>query len=395
MTSEPDSTPGRQPPTIELKATEVGVEKPDAAPQHDADGAAAEPESQASSARPSAGSRAGSALFATALAGVAGGVIAALVIGAGLWFTGYIPPRTVAAGPSAERPNDPAIADLSTRLATIEAAQRAQPHPDSALASRIAAAEATAKSLGDQLAALNGRIDDAAGAAQKAQAQAAAAADAAKNATRSGVAHSDLDALNARVAALESTIKTLSDNATRQAASADDRVARLTMAAEALRSAVERGAPYQAELAAVRSFDVDQNATTALKPFGATGVPSAAALAHELEDLAPTLQQAAEPASDNSTFLGRLRTNAEHLVSITPVDAPVGDDPASVATRIAVDAAHADIAAALADIAKLPSAAKPLAAAWAQKAQAREAAIAAGRKLAADALAALAKPNPQ
>ena len=36
-----------------------------------------------------------------------------------------------------------------------------------------------------------------------------------------------------------------------------------------------------------------------------------------------------------------------------------------------------------------------MAAAWVEKAQARDAAIAASRKLAADALAALSKPNPQ
>ena len=64
-------------------------------------------------------------------------------------------------------------------------------------------------------------------------------------------------------------------------------------------------------------------------------------------------------------------------------------------TRIDVDTAHADIAAALADIAKLPEAAKPLAAAWVEKAQARNAAIAASQRLAADALAALSKPKPQ
>ena len=107
------------------------------------------------------------------------------------------------------------------------------------------------------------------------------------------------------------------------------------------------------------------------------------------------MQQAAEPAASNNSFLGRLENNARRLVEITPVDAPPGDDPASVVTRISVDAAHADIAAALADIAKLPDAAKPLAAAWVEKAQARDAAIAASRKLAADALAALSKPNPQ
>jgi hypothetical protein len=386
MTSEPDSTPGPRPPTIELKATEVGVDKPEAAPQPDTDGAAAGPETKTSSAQPSTGSKASSALIA-ALAGIAGGVIAAVVIGSGLWFAGYIPSRPPAATPSAAKPDDPRVADLSARLAKIEGAQQAQPQPDPALASRIGAVEAATKSLNDRMA-------DAAGAAQKAQAQAAAAADAAKS-TQNAAARSDLDALNARVAALDGAVKKLADDVTHQPRSADDRAARLTIAAEALRAAVERGAPFQAELAAVKSLDVDQNATASLEPFAATGVPSAAALAHELEVLAPTLQQAAEPASDNSTFLGRLKTNAQHLVSITPVDAPVGDDPASVATRIAVDAAHADIAAALADIAKLPGAAKPLAAAWVQKAQAREAAIAASRTLAADALAALAKPNPQ
>jgi hypothetical protein len=388
MTSEPDSTSGPRPPTIELKATEVGVDKPDAAPQPGADDATAGDETQASSARPAAGSRAGGALLATSLAGLAGGVIAAVVIGTGLWFAGYIPPRAPAMAPSAGTPNDPAIADLSARVAKIENAPQAQPQPDPALASRLAAAEASAKSLGDQLAALNGRINDAAGAAQKAQAQAAAAA-------QSGAARSDLDALNARVAALESTVKKLADDVAHQPRSADDRAARLTVAAEALRAAVERGAPFAAELGAVKSFGADADATAALEPFATAGVPSAAALADELASLGPALQQAIEPAADKNSFLGRLETNARHLVTITPVDAPVGDDPTSVVTRIAVDAGHGDIAAALADIAKLPDAAKPLAAAWLQKAQAREAAIAASRKLAADALAALTKPNPQ
>ena len=145
----------------------------------------------------------------------------------------------------------------------------------------------------------------------------------------------------------------------------------------------------------MKSLGADPSATAPLEAFAAAGVPRAAALVHELASLAPALRQAAEPAASNSSFLDRLESNAQRLVRITPVDAPPGDDPASVVTRISVDAAHSDIAAALADIAKLPDAAKPLAAAWVEKAQARNAAIAASRKLAADALAALSKPNPQ
>ena len=216
-----------------------------------------------------------------------------------------------------------------------------------------------------------------------------------KSAAQAGVARSDLDALAARIAPLESAVKTLADDIKHETATADDRAARLTVAAEALRATVERGAPYQAELAAAKSLGADPSATAPLEAFAASGVPGAAALARELASLMPALQQAAEPASSNSSFLARLESNAQHLVRITPVDAPPGDDPSSVVTRISVDAAHADIAAALADIAKLPDAAKPLAAAWVEKAQARNAAIAASRKLAADALAALSKPNPQ
>jgi hypothetical protein len=262
----------------------------------------------------------------------------------------------------------------------------------------LAAAEAATKSLGDSLAALTRRTDDAAAAAQNALAQAksaSTAADAAKSAAQTSVARGDLDALAARIAALESTIKTLADDLKHQTATAEDRTARLAVAAEALRATVERGAPYPAELAAVKSLGADQSTTAPLEPFAAAGMPNARVLAHELASLTPALQQAAVPAASNSSFLDRLENNAQRLVRITPVDAPPGDDPASVVTRISVDAAHADIAAALTDIAKLPDAAKPLAAAWVEKAQARNAAIAASKKLAADALAALSKPNPQ
>ena len=403
MKSEPDSTPRRRPPTIDLTATEVDAEKPAAAPEPAAADARSDTGQQTGAPAPALG-RPRSAIK-SAVAGIAAGAIAVVAIGAGLWFGGYVPPGLLPVSPSAQPPNSAAIADIAARLNKIEGAianqqQKTAPpsQPDPALVSRLAVAEAATKSLGDSLAALTHRVDDATAAAQNALAQAksaSTAADAAKSAGQSGVARSDLDALAARIAALESAEKTLSDDVKQQSAGADDHAARLTVAAEALRASVERGVPYQAELAAVKSLGADPSATAPLEAFAAAGVPRAAALVHELASLAPALRQAAEPAASNSSFLDRLESNAQRLVRITPVDAPPGDDPASVVTRINVDVAHADIAAALADIAKLPDAAKPLAAAWVAKAQARDAAIAASRKLAADALAALSKPSPQ
>ena len=60
-----------------------------------------------------------------------------------------------------------------------------------------------------------------------------------------------------------------------------------------------------------------------------------------------------------------------------------------------LDAEHADIAAALADISALSDAVKSLAADWVKKAETRQAAIAAARNIAAVALAALGKPATQ
>jgi hypothetical protein len=410
--SEPDSTPRRRPPTIDLTATEVDAEKPAAAQEPSQEPAkepaAADAPSEGSSGQQSGGPAAGRprSRVMTTVAGAVLGAIAVVAIGAGLWFGGYVPPGLLPVSPSAQPTNSAAIAEISARLNKIEGAIAAQPQqkpvpppqPDPALASRLTAAEAATKSQGDSLAALTRRTDDVAAAAQNALAQAksaSTAADAAKSAAQSTVARSDLDTLAARIAALESAVKTLSVDLKHETASADDRAARLTIAAEALRETVERGAPYPAELAAAKSLGADPSATAPLETFAAAGVPAARTLAHELASLTQALQQAAEPASSDSSFLSRLESNAQHLVRITPVDAPPGDDPSSVVTRISVDAAHADIAAALADIAKLPDAAKPLAAAWVEKAQARNAAIAASRKLAADALAALSKPNPQ
>jgi hypothetical protein len=388
MTSEPDSTPGRQPPTIDLKATEVGERAgPDSSPEQQSDGP--------DPGRPRSGIKA-------AVGGGVAGALVVIAVGMGLWAAGYGPSPQPPAAASAPAPDSQATADISARLKQIEGAIQAQQQArqsDQALVPRVAEAQAATKAQADSLAALARRVDEVAASVQTALAQAkaaaSAAADAAKTAAQSSVSPRDVEALTSRVAALEGAMKSLSDTMARPTSSADDGTARLTIASEALRAAVERGAPFQAELTAVKSLGVDQNAIAPLEPFAAAGVPSAAALAQELAALIPALQQSAAPAASNGSFLGRLESSAQQLVRITPVDAPAGDDAAPVVARITVDAAHADIAAALADIAKLPAAAQSLAAAWVQKAQARNAAIAAARHIAADALAALGKPASQ
>jgi hypothetical protein len=391
MTSESDSTSHRRPPTIDLTAKEVAPERP-AGPEA--------PSEETSAPSPSAESAAGSSHshIASALAGGVAGAIAIAAIIVALQATGHWPLGESPAPPAAVVPaasNDAAIADVTAQLNKIQGALAAQ-QPDPTLVNRLASAEAATKSLNNSVAALGTRLDQIAGAAQAAQVQAKSAvdtADTAKSTAQGGVAHGDIDALTGRIAALESTVKSLSDKVTRPNASADDGAARLMIATEALRAAVERGAPYQVELAAAKSLGADQKATAPLEPFAVSGVPSATALARDLASLTPALMKVAEPAASDDSFLGRLEVNAQRLVRSTPLNAPAGDDPRSVAMRISFDASHDDIDAALADIAKLPDAAKGVAAPWMQKAQARATAITASRQLVANALAALSKPQ--
>ena len=145
-----------------------------------------------------------------------------------------------------------------------------------------------------------------------------------------------------------------------------------------------------AELAAVKSFGADRGAVAALEPFADNGVPSASDLARELSQLMNSLRQASGTKPGDASFLGRLKNNARNLVRITPLDAPPGNEPAAVIARLEDDAQRADIAAALADVGRLPPAAKTIAEPWVQKVNARNAAIAASRRIAAGSLAALA-----
>jgi hypothetical protein len=426
--SETDSTSRRRPPTIDLTAKEVETARPEAKPQPDAESAStdAKPESvgepatgagETASGRHAGGSSGRIAPYAI---GLAAGAIAVAAVAAALWFADLIPvhdasapsaTQSAAAPPRAGLPAMQSVQSagtdqISVRLDRIEQALQGPPRTDAALAGRVAGAEAQAKALGDSVAALTRRVDDLAVAAQTALVEAKSAAEAAKEAAKNAapsaaqnaVQRSDVEAVESRVAAVQTAMKSLdADLAQRtSSANADDRVMRLTIAAEALRAAVERGAPFAGELAAVKALGADPKATAPLEPFAVKGLISTAELGRELAALTPALSRATEPRPSNTSLLATLESRAQKLVRITPVGTaqpPAGDDAAAVIGRLNADAATGDIDAALGEIAKLPDEARALAKAWADKAGARQAALAQSRRIAAEALTALAKPE--
>ena len=107
MTSEPDGNPGRRPPTIELKATEVEADK------LASDAAATEPAARRGEEAPDPQSPGPpgdeilrSRLKPHAVSALVGAVVMAVIV-AGLWFAGLLPWRDTATAPNSATPPSP------------------------------------------------------------------------------------------------------------------------------------------------------------------------------------------------------------------------------------------------------------------------------------------------
>jgi hypothetical protein len=290
-----------------------------------------------------------------------------------------------------------ALDDLTARVAKLEAGAGGarSPAADPALANRMATLEGALKSLEEKISVVARRTDDvdllARDAREKAQASAAAIAELTQKMARLS-STSELDASVNRIAALERVTGAMqADLAKRGVGETGDRPVRLAVTASALNAAVERGDAFAAELAAAKLLAGNAPALAPLEPFAATGLPSATALGRELVALTNALAQTSGAPPREGGLLERLQANAERLVRIRPLDEPPGDDPAAVLTRIEQRALQADLPGALAELAKLPAPARAAAQAWIAKAQARLAAVAASRRFATDAFAALGK----
>lgn len=281
------------------------------------------------------------------------------------------------------------IAELEQRLARGDSTASAAAVVDAGLTERVAALEAAQRPLSD----VGARLDAANATAREAKSRADAAFDAAQKNSASlaspAAKPGDVEALAARVAALEQAAKAAQERIAATAGA--DKAGRLAFVAVSLRAAVERGDPFAQELAAAKPL-ADAKLIGALEPFAAGGVPRSAALARELSQLAGPMMNAAGAPPRDGGFLDRLQANAEKLVRIRPVNEAPGDDVATVITRADVKAAHGDIAGALAEVKSLPAAVSAPAQGWIRKADAQVAALSAARSLADGAVRALAKP---
>jgi hypothetical protein len=368
--SEPSVDSGRAkraPPTIDLEATEISGETQNA-------GAGAEPKRSLSWP-----SRA--AVFSAVVAVVSGAGAAALVI-AVAWLAGW--PGEVAP-PTAVPQANAAIDALASRVAGIEAKLAKPPvsAPDPAVASRIEALEKSYASLRGELAAVRAQSE-----------KLAAAVNDVKSTPRESSPPVDLSPINERLAQVERAIRAQTAEVAQESTKpADDLPLRRVVAAALLDVSVRHGEPYTAALAAAKSLTADAEALKPLDGFAASGLPSANALSRELLTLVPKLSP---PVPENSTagsgLVDRLQAGAAKLVRIQRTDA-VGNDRGAVVARVTAAALRNDMAEARRELNTLAPADRSAAQAWLDKADARDAALAASRQFATEAMAALAQPR--
>jgi hypothetical protein len=203
----------------------------------------------------------------------------------------------------------------------------------------------------------------------------------------------DLSAINERIAGIEAAMRAQgSEIAQGNARPADDAPLRRVVSAALLDVQVRTGESYPAALAAAKSLATSPDALKPLDDFAASGVPSPAILCRELLTLVPKLSPPArESSTTGSSLVDRLQAGAAKLVRIERTDTH-GNDPGNVVARVTAAALRNDYHEARRELNTLAPAERAAAQAWIDKANARDAALAASRQFAAEAMTALASP---
>lgn len=376
----PGGNRNRPGPTIELKATDVS--DAGAAPQT---GSAAGGETS-SRWRPRLERVSGlfssfvSSLLVPAITGAA---VAALVAGGIVFFAGRSGDTS-----SSPAPASASMEALNARIAALESkgggsgqmsfSQWADTNP--ALAAKFNAIDEALAALRDKARKLREQNE-----------ATVASIDAVKSAIPEPVAAPDLSGIEERLAKLERATVALNADAPAARAvamPADPTVPRVAAAA-LLDQIVHRGEPFEAALGNVRKFG-DTGALKPLEPFAATGVPSANALSGELLALLPQLQPNDDAAPATGSILQRLQQSASRLVRIRRADdAQTGD----VLSRVQDAAQREDIAEARRLLLLLPDTQRAKAQQWIDRADARDAALAASSRYAQDAMSVLPRQS--
>ncbi|MBD9374798.1 COG4223 family protein [Rhizobium sp. ARZ01] len=288
-------------------------------------------------------------------AAILGGLVALAGAGA-LQYGGYLP----ALGP--ERDSSVDLAPLNAEI--------------DALKSQVASINTTAPAPTVDLQPIEARL-----AALETAATGSPAATA-----RSGEEEQSIASLEASVAKLTADITALRDETVAADRTAADQTAALTqridaaerkldeprtdvamaraVAATALKTAIDRGGPYLAELDAFASISPDDPAVATLRPRAATGVPSRADLVRDFGPVADQMIEAVHQPTGDQGIVDRLLSSASSAIKIRPVGNVEGDAPEAIIARIENKLQNGDLRGAQIEWQTLPEVARNAGAAF-------------------------------
>lgn len=131
------------------------------------------------------------------------------------------------------------------------------------------------------------------------------------------------------------------------------------VAVTALKSAIDRGGPFLAELDALRSIAPDEQAVAGLAADAQVGVPTRTDLRREFPATADAMLDALNQPDPNEGIFDRLVSSAMSGIRVRPVGSVEGDTPEAVIARIEDKLNSGDLKGAALEWEGLPAAAKP------------------------------------
>jgi len=248
-------------------------------------------------------------------AGILGGLIALLGAGS-LQYGGYLP----ALGPE-RAGDDSTVATLSNEVAALKTQLSGQAglvdlQP---IETRLAALEQSAGSTKD--AAPSGDSEKLAADVTRLTTELAALREAVAR-TNDAVTSSQSE-LTERIAAAEEKLEAPSDVSMARA-----------VAASALKTAIDRGGPYLAELEAFASVAPDDPSVAGLREHAAVGVPSRSDLVRDFDGAADAILDAVHQPEGDQGIVNRLMASAASAIRVRPVGSIEGDTPEAIVARI-------------------------------------------------------------
>ncbi|MCP4381084.1 MAG: hypothetical protein GY798_06650 [Hyphomicrobiales bacterium] len=323
----------------------------------------------------SADGSSGRGLGSLIVAAVIGGVIAT-ALGIVYHASGIVPTRSETIAQEAlDKINSltASVSGLDGRIAALES-QTAEPAGAdiTALSNQIAKLESQVSENSDVLA----RLSDASTGAATAPALEAIETRLSKLETMVGTGQdAALATLRDRVGAIEASVTDLGDRVTALAARPDqgaetERAAR-AVAIILIQQAAERGGPFVADLAMLKTLGSGGADLAALEPLAAKDTSSLAALQRDFASVAHSILDATAGSDPDAGLFDQLAALGGDLVTVRPIEPIDGGSAAAIVSRMQAAVDQGDLAGALSERDGLPEAGQAASSAWAAEASDR------------------------